>query len=256
MKRKHGQVQLAVDTRELAENLIDVGQEKPMSVFSDPCSSEFAYSTGNSLWGASYELIRFIQEDGDGGGPFCGQAVELGAGSGAVSLVLWMRGAAVLGTDVELGLMQFNIDHNTEYGANAGAKRGGISTACLEWKDHNAARTVRADVSPGLIVGAELSYDSDIHADLIETLLILTARDPKEEREEQEQEEEKEEEEPCVVLLAVPHRDEDRELITTAKAKGFNVQLMKACPPTEEHASEVGIYKLVRRSAAKGKKTQ
>lgn len=136
---------------------------------------------------------------------------------------------------MELGLLRFNIAHNSDLGHRRGASRD-ICAKTVDWTEPATARAARGEEAEpiGLIVGAEISYDSELHGPFIETLLSLTARGPTQGREDA----------VCTVLLAVPHRDEDRALIQAATARGFQAELAKLCAPTPEHSSEIGIYRL------------
>ena len=105
---------------ELERYNIKVGPGRDIQVLTDPLSVKYTYSVGNSIWGASFELVNFLKTHRP---DFRGNAVELGAGCGAPGLVLWSRGATVTLTDLPrtLPFMKTNIDLNT--------------TSCIHAKD-------------------------------------------------------------------------------------------------------------------------
>ena len=207
----------------------------------------YAPNLGNSMWGASFELVKFIKQRTC----FSGSVVEIGAGCGAVGLVMWSRGAAVTITDLEhtVPFMQMNIDRNAQPAASKGrAKLQQISALPLDWTvsaDAEAVRAANGGQPFDLVIGAEVSYDDDLYAALIDTLLILlkpseapvnlTNRKSKSSGKEWPRQS---------VLLAIPMRDEDGALIELAKSRGFQASVVATFPPTEDHSSTIAIYEL------------
>ena len=207
----------------------------------------FAPNLGNSMWGASFELVKFIKQRQC----FTGSVVELGAGCGAVGLVMWSRGAKVTLTDLEhtVPFMQMNIDRNAQPIASPGhAKLPQISALPLDWTvtaDAQAVRAANGGEPFDLVIGAEVSYDDELYAALIDTLLILlkpsdsqtswTTRNSNSVGKEWPRRS---------VLLAIPLRNEDGALIELAKSRGFQASVVATFPPTEDHSSTIAIYAL------------
>ena len=224
-------------------------------VVTDPMNDHFDYSIGNSLWSASLELIDYLVRSGDEGG-LVQRAVEVGAGCGAAGISLWGRGSCnVVITDLHemLPIMRINCSYNLEK-AQAAASRGSLSAMALDWTDPSSATAVYDAHGPfDVVVGAEVSYDDDLHAALVDTLAILCGMSRTSEGAVAEA--------PAAVpgrsgttqarvLLAIPQRDNDWEVLDLCERRGFSVTQVMLSPPDHEHSSPVGIFELVPSSRA------
>ena len=98
--------------------------------------------------------------------PRSGQAIELGAGVGLVSLVAALRGATVIATDRvdNMGLLEHNVEANRFAGE--------VSAKPLSWGEE--ARSVSwSEEGFDLVLGAEIVYDARLFPALLATLESL-----------------------------------------------------------------------------------
>jgi len=236
---------LSPRVEELAVIKIKVGDDEnnTIEVLTDPMNNCYEYNIGNSLWGASYELIEHIK--GLKKTNFKGNTiVEIGAGAGAVGMYLWALGAEVTLTDIEytLPFMNKNVEHNLKQRTSDKRATNGLEASCIDWMKHETAKAIReAKGKPfDLIVGAEVSYDSDLHEDLLETILILMGPSEKDAQEIRDRKPDP----AAIVLLAVPQRDDDEDIVSRAKERGFATRLCHIYPASPEHSSSIAIYEL------------
>mmetsp|Transcript_37475 Transcript_37475/g.81586 ORF Transcript_37475/g.81586 Transcript_37475/m.81586 type:complete len:275 (-) Transcript_37475:26-850(-) len=234
---------------ELEQYDISAGSGRIIRILTDPLSKKYTYNVGNSIWGASFELVNFLK---DYRADFRGSAVEIGAGTGAPGLVLWSQGARVTLTDQKqtLPFMNMNIALNTTSRAYKKEKprSSDIVAMALDWKDHDSAEAVLDARGPfDLICGAEVSYNTSLHNPLVDTLLILMGNRnlrPSKGAECGASSPSDVQGHSTEVLLAVPLRDEDGDLIDLAASKGLSATLATTYPPSPEHESKVAIYSL------------
>ena len=214
----------------LEVTLVPTGRE-PVKLVTDSMNYHFSYNIGNSLWGASLELVKFLEENDIQDGT---SAIEVGAGCGALGLAAWKRGFSCVSlTDLEemLPIMKENIRFN-------GAETA-VEARPVDWSDGGeSAREVFAARGPfDLIVGAEVTYDSRLHAGLVESLAILCGAGA-------------ETKHPSTgprprVIIAIPRRDDDEDIVAVARAKGFTVTELKVCPASKDHSSDVILMQFV-----------
>lgn len=170
-------------------------------------SAEFVgdYDSGAVLWAASPPLARWLASEGDFAGASHSvtvadgagdedtsaavgassmAAVELGCGAGLVSLALTACGRGiqrVVATDGDAAVLERVTKPN--FTANEAAVPAGIDlrAVSLEWGDIKAAhRLIEKELGgqhPRLIVGADVMYDREKHAALVQTIVAL-ARPP------------------------------------------------------------------------------
>lgn len=217
---------------------VECGEEKgTVMLVQDPYNDHFTYNIGNSLWSASLEVIQYWKdvpplENKKKSDRFA--ALEVGAGCGLLGLAMWRHGYdTVTLTDLDemLPIMNYNIEWN-----NAGDY---VQAMALDWSDGGlSARSVYEARGPfDLIVGAEVSYDESLHEGLLDSIVILcgggcTAKPSKSLKT------------PARVLLAIPLRDSDPQIIAIAEVRGFVVTELKSCPACPNHDSEQIIYEL------------
>lgn len=225
---------------ELTLKSIDTGFIPIVSV-TDPFNEVFPYNIGNSLWSASLELIEYLKSETTIAAT---SVAEIGAGTGSIGLTAWRRGCArVTLTDLEemIPILNANIVHNE--GCES------VSAIALDWTDGGeSAEVVFQSRGPfDLIVGAEVTYDSKLHGPLLDTLEILCgvpALPAKLSRGETESVERSNQVRPSRILLAIPLRDDDPEIVDLAEERGFACKEMHVYPPNNDHASPVAIYEL------------
>ncbi len=193
-------------------------------------------------------------------------AIELGAGCGSVGIALWRRGCKkVTLTDLDemLPILRTNIARNLKT-LKSGEETNEIVALPLDWSDDgSSANTVRLSRGPfDLIVGAEISYDEHLHADFVSSLERLCRMPSLVENRNIDREGRAKTTDRDVdraetadtmeaahmqtrIVLAIPLRDKDTDVLTVAKKRGFVSTQMALFPPTIEHQSPIGIFELV-----------
>jgi len=218
---------------------IDCGEDKgTVMLVQDPYNDHFTYNIGNSLWSASLEVIQYWKDEPplrDWKDSKKSAALEVGAGCGLLGLAMWRHGfEAVTLTDLDemLPIMNYNIDWN-----NAGKC---VQAMALDWSDGGiSARSVYEARGPfDLIVGAEVSYDESLHTSLLDSIVILCGGDCAAASHS------KSPQSPTRILLVIPLRDSDPQIIPLAEVRGFAVTELKKCPACPNHDSEQVIYEL------------
>mmetsp|Transcript_52777 Transcript_52777/g.67668 ORF Transcript_52777/g.67668 Transcript_52777/m.67668 type:complete len:309 (+) Transcript_52777:130-1056(+) len=249
--------------------------ESPVYSVTDPMNMIFPYNIGNSLWSASIDLIEYIETQTDWINKSKTQKnkiniIELGAGCGSVGMVLWKHGFKVTLTDINemIPIMNENIQYNqlsekvdnikTLYDNHEEFRKIcddttndpnlSIQAECLDWCQYSTASHIYETKGPfNYIIAAEISYDDDLHHDFIETLLILCGlSDDKNHPWNHDDNDDKILFlENVRILIAIPHRDNDEELINHAIAKGFTCKIVKLIEPNQQHSSCIAIYELI-----------
>jgi len=267
----------------LSTQRVSWGDGASIEVVTDPMNDVFTYNIGNSLWSASLELVKYLDETNHPTASFA-SAVEVGAGCGCLGLALWRRGCKrVILSDLDemIPIMEHNISHNDAGGTDTEAvtddiSNGVVSARALDWSDRGEGARALVSANDGpfdLIVGAEVSYDYDLHEGLLETLSILSGF-PLDEPPSLSNTSATPDVESAlngvapatdkgtggqeiaptvaigpVILLAIPLRDRDAEIVEVAARKGFTVTRVKLCASCSDHSSPVGIFELRRLSS-------
>lgn len=215
--------------------------DSPVYCVSDPMNMVYKYNIGNSLWSASLDLVKYMKKEG-----IIGQynsdnnkvnVVEVGAGCGSIGLVLWKNGYRVTVTDMDemIPIMRENIRYNQ-------GLEGDIEAMPLDWTHSSSASDVYSNRGPfRYIVGAEISYDETLHSPFVDALLILCGQTINDD----ETIHNKEMDIKTKIILAIPQRDDDEQLIEEAISRGFSSRLVELIEPNNEHASSVAIYEIL-----------
>jgi hypothetical protein len=259
-KKRRSTVELPQCDSRLSIQQVSCGGGNFINVVTDPMNDVYSYNIGNSLWGASIEVVEYLEEIKHPTASL-GSAVEIGAGCGCLGLTLWRRGCKqVVLTDLDemLPIMNHNIAHNRA--------DEDMSARALDWSDGGeGARSLvsRNNGAFDLIVGAEVTYDDGLHEALLGTLAILSGCTPvpppaastaaselsgqtfpaatdgalKEGQDRAEATVSG-----TTILLAIPCRDQDEDIVEAAMGRGFTARRVKLCAPSPNHSSPVGIY--------------
>lgn len=148
-----------------------------IEVWTDPWN-EAVQSPGASLWPAARILSRHMLQTADAlSGEGCA-VLELGAGTGAVSLALAAKGrCSVTLTDVSrtLPLIQLNVAYNARRLKTHGQTiRAHVLP--LHWGNRAEAAAALQCASPSgfdIVVGADCAYDNEQHEPLLSTLTAV-----------------------------------------------------------------------------------
>lgn len=128
------------------------------------------------VWPSSEALCTWLAETGV---PLAGRRViELGAGTGIVSVWCALRGARVVATDISeaLPLIRECVDQNADQVASA---KGECEVRALDWRcdeDISALVGMMADDSTALVVASDVIYDARLGEPLVNVIRVVLAR--------------------------------------------------------------------------------
>eukprot|EP01096_Ripella_sp_DP13-Kostka_P000403 TRINITY_DN10461_c0_g1_i1.p1 TRINITY_DN10461_c0_g1~~TRINITY_DN10461_c0_g1_i1.p1 ORF type:complete len:240 (-),score=62.04 TRINITY_DN10461_c0_g1_i1:8-682(-) len=126
---------------------------------------------GGSLWECSLLILKQLEKESADGSALRGlKTVELGSGTGLISIFLALAGADVVATDRGEAIKL--LDHNIAKNTNEGEHR--IKRADLSWGEDQEAQPMLAEHKPvDLVVVSECIYNLQYAPHLLKTLLNL-----------------------------------------------------------------------------------
>ena len=128
------------------------------------CSLESELGTGGKLWDAAIIHGKYLQKQLEQGAFKRGKALEIGAGTGMLSILLGCLGCTVLASDtraVQEGILEKNVGRNR---SRITKGRGEVKAIVLDWNDLTRLEKTFEEHSlaeVGLIVGSDLIFNSN-----------------------------------------------------------------------------------------------